>query len=294
MYIGRFAPSPTGPLHFGSLLAALASFLDARANQGQWLLRIENIDPPREIPETQHKIPYTLEAFGLYWDQDITYQSDRSALYLAALETLIESGLTYSCHCSRKTIIARSGSSHYDRHCRTHTPDLGSQPFASRFAVPESGDINWPDRIQGAFNLSSDQVEDFILRRKDDLWSYHLAVTVDDIEQKITDVVRGYDLLSETPKQWLLHQAFGHQPPSYAHIPVIVGKNGQKLSKQNLARPLDTDQAALQITQALNYLGLNVPVELQHDKPVTILDWAVKNWDINRIPAKPSLTWREE
>lgn len=285
-YTGRFAPSPTGPLHFGSLLAALASFLDARSQQGRWLLRLENIDPPREVPEAQHQIPATLDHFGLEWDDTVCYQSQQQMAYQAALDALEQQNATYLCDCSRKALQTRSGGSIYDGFCRQRS-QVGL-PAAVRFATPAQLP-GWQDRFQGY--CQPQQIEDFILHRKDNLWSYHLAVTVDDAAQQISHVVRGFDLLWETPKQLLLQQTLGYPHPSYGHIPVLVNAQGQKLSKQNLAQPLDLKLRSRQIFQALSLLGQRPPTELAQAPHTELLDWGIRHWQSSRIPAVGQLLW---
>lgn len=281
MYIGRFAPSPTGPLHFGSLLAALASFLDARAHQGQWLLRIENIDPPREVPEAVHRIPETLIQLGFEWDGEITWQSDHEVRYQNTLARLTQQRLTYPCSCSRKQIRARSGHSEYDSYCATHTPK--STHTAIRFAAQTLPISPLHDRIQGNIAAPS-HLEDAILRRKEGLWSYLLAVVSDDIAQGITHVVRGQDLLLETFKQQQLYAALEAHTPVFAHIPLACAPNGQKLSKQNLAPALVTEQGSLLLFQALRFLGQPVPAILAKAPVASILNWGIEHWDIANVP----------
>lgn len=281
MYIGRFAPSPTGPLHFGSLLAALASFLDARAHQGQWLLRIENIDPPREVAAGVHCIPETLLQFGLVWDGDITWQSNNGRRYQNTLTQLSQQHLTYPCSCSRKDIRIRTGHSEYDSYCATHVPQHART--AIRLAAQKLPILPFQDRIQGEIAAPT-HLEDAILRRREGLWSYLLAVVSDDIAQGITHVVRGQDLLYETFKQQQLYAALGATTPLFAHIPLACASNGQKLSKQNLAPALAPAQASQLLLQALHFLGQPAPAMLAKAPVSTILDWGIEHWDISNVP----------
>lgn len=289
-YVGRFAPSPTGPLHFGSLLAALASYLDARANNGTWLLRIEDLDPPRESPEVKEQFPEILEAYGLLWDGELTLQSERSDLYHSVLQTLIEQRHAYRCNCSRKQIIERCDNLVYDRYCYSHPP----QQDASCAIRVKSEDslISFRDIIQGphAYNLNS--TGDFVVFRRDQLFAYQLAVIVDDEQQGVTHIVRGSDLLDETARQIHLQQLLGYPTPAYAHIPVATNLEGQKLSKQTFAAPLRADNPAPVLIQALHFLNQNPPAELHNQQRDDILAWAVENWDIRNIPqtlSKPLL-----
>ena len=284
MYIGRFAPSPTGPLHFGSLLAALASYLDAKHHQGLWHLRIENIDPPREKPLSEHRIPDTLETLGFEWDGPLVWQSDRDEAYQTALNTLINQQRVYNCDCSRKEIQLRSGHTLYDGHCRHRDLPFDTEG-ALRLYAPAMTDT-WQDRIQG----EQPQVpcEDFVLRRKDGLWSYHLAMVVDDQALGVTDVVRGFDLLPESPKQMALMSALGFKHPRYAHIPVATALNGQKLSKQNLAPAIMDEPPVPLLVKALEFLHQDIDANLHLASPAEILAWAIPRWDITRLPQRGS------
>ncbi|MCV6588843.1 MAG: tRNA glutamyl-Q(34) synthetase GluQRS [Marinobacterium sp.] len=290
-YIGRFAPSPTGLLHFGSLLAALASYLDARAHQGRWLLRIEDIDPPREHPDARHAIPQTLERFGLHWDGDIVFQSDRHALYQQALTQLAEHQQAYRCSCSRKQLLLRSGSSCYDGHCLTAAPAI-DQPAAWRVCTHQA-EIQFTDSIQGTQHYRLTDSGDFVIRRKDQLYAYLLAVVVDDADQGVTHVVRGSDLLDETPRQLHLQQLLGYSHPQYSHIPVACNTQGQKLSKQNLARPLDDSKPVPQLRAALRFLGQNPPAALQYASRDELLKWAITHWTPLSIPRCMAQPWRD-
>ena len=289
--VGRFAPSPTGPLHFGSLLAALASYLDIRARNGRWLVRIEDLDPPREQPGAADSILHTLEAFGLYWDGPVVYQSQRQALYRAALEQLRRQNDAYACNCSRKQLRLR-GVQGYDGHCFKHPP-ASTEDCAFRVPHPK-GEQQFEDRIQGRRQYHWHHHEgDFVVFRRDGLFAYQLAVVVDDAEQGITDILRGSDLIDETPHQLLLQERLGYHTPTYAHIPVITNAAGQKLSKQNLAPAIGTEERQTLLFQALSLLGQQPPTELQSADVETLLHWGVCHWNIARVPAVLTLAQEE-
>jgi glutamyl-Q tRNA(Asp) synthetase len=277
-YIGRFAPSPSGALHFGSLLAALASFLDARASKGAWLLRMEDLDPAREPAGAADQILFALELFELHWDGPVVYQSQRLDAYADALNTLQEQGLLYACDCSRQRIRAMGGV--YDNRCRQRSqPPVGSS--ALRISVDDT-EYHFTDRIQG--DVVQITAGDFVLKRRDGLFAYQLAVVVDDAWQCVTDIVRGYDLLDSTPRQLYLQHLLHYPVPQYAHIPVAVNAQGQKLSKQHFAKALSLENAHQQMFNALQFLGQNPPAELHGATVAAQLQWAIANWDIQRIP----------
>lgn len=284
-YRGRFAPSPTGPLHFGSLVGALASYLDARHNQGTWLVRIEDIDPLREPAGAADEILRTLEAHALFWDEEVIYQSRRHEAYEVALAQLLESGHAYYCPCSRKELEARHG--RHTEACHSQNLDR-TQPLAIRFRVRDS-QLRIEDRIQGTleFHLHGEQ-DDFVLKRKEGFYAYQLAVVVDDAAQGITHVVRGSDLIDSLPWQHSLQQALELSFPSYAHIPVITNEQGQKLSKQNLSPALDNSQAPANLARALRALALPPPAGLQGASVEELLRWAIPLWNTARI--RPALS----
>ncbi len=252
-YRGRFAPSPTGALHLGSLCTAVASWLDARAAGGVWCLRIEDIDPPREVPGADTAILQCLEAHDLGWDGPVLFQSQRSDAYAAALDRLREAGLIYPCDCTRRALRAQGGP--YPGTCRTRpTPPAG--PHAIRFRVPEEP-ICFEDRLHGRqCEILPTGSGDFILKRRDELWAYQLAVVVDDAAQGITDIVRGEDLLSSTARQIVLQKALAYPTPSYLHLPLVVDATGQKWAKQTGAPALNNAQARSNLHRALTLLGL--------------------------------------
>ena len=279
-YIGRFAPSPTGPLHFGSLLAAVASFLEARKQGGQWLMRIEDIDPPREQAGAASEILAALDHFGFEWDGPVTYQSDSREAHDAALEVLTDAGKLYRCGCSRKDL---SHAPHgrlgviYPGLCR----DGSNATEAAQRVLTDNEPIQFTDRLQGQ---QSQRLEaesgDFIVLRRDGLIAYQLAVVVDDHLQGITDVVRGIDLLDSTPRQIWLQMLLGYATPDYCHIPVVLNDRGQKLSKSHGARAVPLEQAAETLVTALELLGQGPPRELCSSPLAEVWTWALANWDM--------------
>ena len=280
-YVGRFAPSPTGPLHMGSLIAALASYLDARANDGLWLVRLEDLDPPREVPGAADRILAQLEEFGLTWDGEIMYQSRRGDAYEEALRRLESKGLVYRCDCPRARI--RELCSVYDGHCRDRAlPATGQHALRLRTDMTE---IVFSDAIQGEQRQwIQREVGDFIIRRKDGLFAYQLAVVIDDAFQRVSHVVRGYDLLESTARQIYLQRCLQLPTPHYAHIPIIVNAAGEKLSKQRFARPVDAAMAPVLLHEALKFLGLQPPSGQGRAEVATQLAWAIAHWDIQSVP----------
>jgi glutamyl-Q tRNA(Asp) synthetase len=292
-YIGRFAPSPTGPLHLGSLIAALASWLDARAAGGSWLLRIEDLDKPREQPGAIDAILRQLDALGLEWDGAVVYQSARGELYRAALERLGQRGLTYPCSCTRKEIadsatyyasgsapaLAADGALIYPGTCRN---GLAPGRAMRAIRVRTAGEpIRFVDRVQGERAQSVErEVGDFVLLRADGVFAYQLAVVVDDAEQGVTDVVRGADLLDSTARQMLLQRLLGVPAPRYAHVPVVVNAQGEKLSKQTDAAPLDPGRPDRDLRRALALLGHPPPPIAGRE----LLAWARDHWSLERVP----------
>jgi len=278
MYVGRFAPSPTGPLHFGSLVAALASWLDARAAEGRWLVRIEDLDAPRTLPGAADDILRTLERLGLGWDGPVLYQSQRSANYKAALESLD----TYWCGCTRREIAdssigrASDGAQIYPGTCRAGLAP-GKTPRALRLCTgPE--EVVFTDRVQGPQRqVLEREIGDFVLLRADGQFAYQLAVVVDDAEQGVTDVVRGADLLDSTPRQIYLQRSLGYATPRYLHVPAAVNAAGDKLSKQTGARPVNTARKSEELRRALVFLGQPESEDLAQ---------ALKNWQPSLIPSR--------
>lgn len=295
VYRGRFAPSPTGPLHFGSLVAAVASYLDARSQGGEWLVRIEDVDTPRNAPGAADAILRTLEGFGFEWDGEILFQSRRQEDYAAALDHLKRSNVAYPCACSRKEIAdsairpAMDGGLAYPGTCREGLLP-GRTPRAWRLRV-NSDEIAFVDRIQGRTVQHLDQdVGDFVLLRADGLYAYQLAVAVDDAFQGITDIVRGADLLASTPRQIWLQRCLGFTTPCYAHLPVAVNAQGEKLSKQTLAPALAVAEGAAQLVRALAFLGQVVPATLCAAPLAEIWQWACSHWLFASIPRARSIS----
>ena len=291
-YRGRFAPSPTGPLHFGSLIAAVASYLDAKSRGGEWLVRIEDLDLPRVVPDAADDILRTLAACGMRWDGTIAYQSQRSNAYHAALHRLRKCGVVYPCACSRREIAdsAVSGIEGpvYPGTCRN---GLAPGKVARALRIDTRGQrIEFDDALQGrvSHNLET-EVGDFVLYRADQVFAYQLAVVVDDAEQGITDIVRGADLLHSTPRQIYLQRLLDLPTPRYAHVPVAVNAEGEKLSKQTLAAPIDAAQPLPALIGTLRFLGQQPPDELTASSPAALWDWAIANWRIGRVPRKRAM-----
>jgi len=282
-YVGRFAPTPSGPLHFGSLVAALASYLDAKSHQGQWLMRIEDIDPPREQAGATQAILQVLEAFELFWDGTVMYQSQQEERYQACVDHLLKEGLAYPCQCSRKQL---KGHTVYPNSCRKNLPALGAE---CSIRLKTEGTFVIKDRIQGLCQWPMDQVGDFIIQRRDKLFAYQLAVVLDDNQQGINQVVRGYDILESTPRQLQLMQHLGLTPPTYAHIPVIVQANGQKLSKQNLAPAINSHQKQSYLIKALAALQLFPDHSVQASGYSDILRWAIAHWSPDPLSNKQQI-----
>lgn len=286
---GRFAPSPTGPLHYGSLLAAVASYLNIRAQNGIWLVRIDDLDPPREMPGAASDILNTLEIFGLHWDRDVVYQSRRLRVYDQALNQLQKMDLIYPCSCSRKDRMNR-GESVYTGHCRNSS--RVAKNFSVRIKVPAQI-LRWNDLIQGpqSSRLSQDY-GDFIVRRADGLHAYHLAVVLDDANQGITENIRGADLLASTSAQIFLQQALKIRSPQYAHIPVATNRHGEKLSKQSGAAPVSIQDPARTLFKILQDLGQKPPQQLESCSIFDILHWGEKNWRLQNVSAGKTLPAR--
>lgn len=286
-YRGRFAPSPTGPLHFGSMVAAVGSFLQAKSRGGEWLVRMEDLDPPRESPGAAADILRTLEAFGLHWDGAVMYQSRRHEVYQAALEKLESLDAVYPCACSRREIADSSvhgvDGPVYPGTCRNGVAQSRA-PRAWRAKV-DGQKIEYIDAIQGklARDLPAD-FGDFVVRRADGFFAYQLAVVVDDAEQDITEVVRGADLIESTPRQIHLQRLLGFPTPDYLHLPVALNEKGEKLSKQTNAAPLDPARPLPALIQVMRFLGQEPSKQLAEGSIEDFWRWAVENWDEERVP----------
>lgn len=285
-YCGRFAPAPTGPLHLGSLLTALAGFLQARASGGKWHVRIDDLDTPRCLPGADTEILRTLERFGLYWDGPVIYQNQRRERYQAALTQLERRGYLYRCVCTRK--ILRQDGPAYPGRCRGQSlpPD---RPHALRVRVDDTP-VVFRDLIQGEFRVRLPQTcGDFIVRRRDGLHAYQLAVVMDDADLGVTEVLRGADLLEATPRQIYLQRLLGLPTPAYCHIPVLVDARGRKLSKQNGAPPVTADRPEAVLFQLLTWLGQDPPAALGGAPVGELLAWAVSHWRPQRLPKRRQL-----
>lgn len=292
-YRGRFAPSPSGPLHFGSLVTALGSFLHAKSQNGLWFVRIEDIDKPREQLGSVDEILNALESFGMVWDRDLKtskennyrgclVQSNRLVRYQQIFDDLKHQGLLYSCCCTRKEIKKMGGI--YLGNCSDKQHNFDSHAVRIK---QHKGQIEFTDLRHGKVNVDHTLMnEDYIVKRSDGLFAYQLVVVIDDIDQGITNVVRGADIMELTPRQISLFNLFGIAPPSYLHLPLIVNDDGQKLSKQNKASAINCDDPKPELLKALVCLGL--PVLNQSSRPdlsiPDIIDWAIQNWDINKVP----------
>ncbi len=295
-YRGRFAPSPTGPLHFGSLVAAVGSYLEARVCGGEWLVRMEDVDAPRNVPGAAETILRTLEDFGFEWDGEVLWQSERLEAYREALAQLKAAGLAYGCACSRKEIAdsatrsAVDGGLAYPGTCRHGLPS-GRTARAWRLRVDE-GETAFEDRIQGWISQHLERdVGDFVLLRADGQFAYQLAVVVDDAWQGMTDVVRGADLIDSTPRQIWLQRCLGVATPHYAHLPVATNAAGEKLSKQTLAPALSVGQAGALLVRALAFLGQEPPPELATESVRTVWQWAMAHWQLAKVPRRRGIVF---
>ena len=292
-YIGRFAPSPTGPLHYGSLVAAVASYLQAKQNNGKWLVRIEDIDPPRKVKGASNDILKLLDYYHFEWQSEPLTQSSRFAEYLRHLNKLINEKLVYACACSRKQLEANSKPSklgaYYPGTCRKKGLNTHDKKFNLRVKVPNKN-IQFVDKNFGFKKTNLyESIGDFIIYRKSDLPSYALAVSVDDAFQKITEVVRGHDLLAFTPLQIYLCKLLGFHIPNFLHIPIVVDKHGNKLSKQTGAKALPISNCSYFLTQALTNLGQELPINLEKEDIKYVWQWAIENWDVKKIPNTQSI-----
>ncbi|WP_145507440.1 tRNA glutamyl-Q(34) synthetase GluQRS [Yersinia alsatica] len=288
-YVGRFAPSPSGDLHFGSLIAALGSYLQARAQGGSWLVRIEDIDPPREIPGAAARILTALEHYGLHWDGPVIYQSQRHEAYRATLEWLKQQGLSYYCTCTRSRIQQIGGL--YDGFCRErHLPADGAA-IRLRQTQPV---YSFYDKLLGELHaVPALAEEDFIIRRRDGLFAYNLAVVVDDAFQGVTEIVRGADLIEPTVRQIALYKQLQQPVPSYLHLPLALNPDGNKLSKQNHAPPLPNGDPRPILVEALKFLRQPLPECWQDLDLPLLLRFAVENWTLAAIPLQGAIAATE-
>lgn len=280
---GRFAPSPTGPLHFGSLVAALGSLMNARRRGGRWLVRIEDLDTPRNAAGAVDSILRDLDRCAMHWDGEVMYQSQRTEAYADALERLADRGWAFECGCSRRDLVGGV----YPGTCRNGLPP-GRSARSVRIRVG-AANIEFRDAIQGPTSQClATEVGDFVVLRADGVVAYHLAVVVDDAEQRVSEVVRGGDLLESTPRQILIQRALGLPTPEYAHLPLAADMDERKLSKQNLARPIASDPPGAVLVDALEFLGQSPPLELARARPAEVVSWAIGSWDRTRVPRRRS------
>lgn len=283
-YIGRFAPSPSGALHFGSLVAALGSYVQARACRGQWRVRIDDIDPPREVPGAADTLLRQLRHYGLHWDGPVIYQSQRHEAYLAALATLHQRGLSYYCDCTRSRIQNLGGL--YDGHCRDRHLSAAGAAIRLRQTAPV---LHFHDKLRGRIDASPALAqEDFIIRRRDGLFAYNLAVVVDDAAIGVTEVVRGADLIAPTVRQLALYRQLGYKEPDYIHLPLALSPSGLKLSKQNHAPALPMSDPRPLLAQALGLLNQPLPPQWRAMRLECMLNWAVDHWRLDAVPATPA------
>lgn len=287
--VGRFAPSPSGPLHFGSLVAAIGSYCLARQSGGSWLVRIEDLDAPRVVAGAADHILQTLEACGLEWDGPVLYQSRRTDRYQAALDRLQQSGLLFACGCSRKEVLASAPhvgeeGPVYAGVCRAGLPE-GRRPRSLRIRVPQE-QVCFVDGVFGAREQRLESVVgDFVLRRADGLFAYQLAVVVDDAESGVNQVVRGADLLASTPRQIFLQSCLGYSPPEYIHLPLALASDGEKISKRHGAAAIATAEGRAQaLWRALRFLGQAVPEDLQRASASEVVAWGVKHFALQQVP----------
>ncbi len=282
-YVGRFAPSPTGPLHLGSIVTAVASFVHARQAGGEWLVRIEDIDPPREVPGAAEDILRTLESLELEWDRSVVYQSSRQDTYRETAEQLFAAGNAFRCDCSRSTVRAANDATsvRYPGTCRNKR--LTGPDMAIRVRVGEPSPIRFVDGLQAEqASLLDATTGDYIVLRRDGLPAYHLAVVLDDAAQGVTAIVRGVDLLDSTAAHIHLQRVLGAPTPAYWHLPIVVDERGQKLSKQTGAAPVSAGESGVAV-RALELLGLTVPAELRAERPRSLWQWAQTHWRIESL-----------
>jgi glutamyl-Q tRNA(Asp) synthetase len=311
-YRGRFAPSPTGPLHFGSLIAAVGSYLDAKHHHGTWLVRMEDLDTPRCVPGAAEDILRTLEAYGLYWDEKIIYQSQRTAAYEAALQQLKGIGAAYPCGCTRKEIAdsalhgiegyvypgtCRNGLAHERAspawRVRTDRLSICHSRTSGNDSLPDTeARIEFDDALQGHISQHLEtEIGDFVVKRADGLFAYQLAVVADDAFQGITHVVRGADLLASTPRQIHLQHLLGLPTPHYLHFPVAVNEAGEKLSKQTLAPAINARNVLPTLIEVLEFLQQQPPNELSYGSIEKVLGWAISHWQPQRLANVQQITY---
>ncbi|PML94273.1 tRNA glutamyl-Q(34) synthetase GluQRS [Vibrio breoganii] len=285
-YVGRFAPSPSGPLHFGSLVAALGSYFQAKSQHGTWLVRMEDLDPPREMPGAADLILKTLEAYHLFWDGEVVYQSQRHLIYQSQIEEWLTQQEAYYCQCTRKQIKADGG--YYLGHCRDK--HLQAEDCAVRIKV-DTPITEFYDLKHGRIAIpQAIAEEDFIIKRRDGLYAYNLAVVIDDIEQGVTEIVRGADLIEPTGRQIGLYNTLGKTPIQYLHLPLAVTENGAKLSKQNHAEGISLDNPIPSLLEAMRFLGFSLPKGMDSAKIDEIIAWGIEQWHLTQLPEATQIT----
>ncbi|BDU36134.1 tRNA glutamyl-Q(34) synthetase GluQRS [Vibrio nigripulchritudo] len=286
-YIGRFAPSPSGPLHFGSLIAALGSYFQARSKSGKWLVRMEDLDPPREMAGAADLILKTLDFYQLHWDGEVLFQSQRHGAYQQQIDQWLKEGLAYNCNCSRKQIKEAGG--FYPGTCR-HKSLMTSDPCAVRLTMTHPV-TEFTDLRHGSIDIPPALArEDFIIKRRDELFAYNLAVVLDDIHQGVSEVVRGADLIEPTGRQISLYQMLKKTPIEYLHLPLAIDERGNKLSKQNRAEGISLDNPKPETLLAMRFLGFDLDKELEQASQQEILRWGVENWHLNQLPDEIKIT----
>ena len=287
-YVGRFAPSPSGQLHFGSLVTAVASYLDAKHNKGKWLLRMEDIDEPRCISGVDRDILHTLEQHGLCWDGEVIYQTQHHPRYQSIVDELIDKQRAYLCTCTRKEIKAMGGQ--YNGHCRDRTIPRQTPGSAVRLSLDEHLSP-FDDLIMGKFELHEANciAEDVVLKRRDGLFSYNLVVVLDDVFQQVNHVIRGCDLIDVTPLQRCVYKALGYEAPTYGHVPVASITPGRKLSKQNHAAPIDNKFAKYNLVKAIRFLGFDFPEDNEFDSVASLLYSSISMWDSKKVLKTPEI-----
>lgn len=288
IYRGRFAPSPTGPVHFGTLIAAVGSYLQAKKNQGEWLMRMEDVDITRRLEGADTDILHTLESFGFEWDGEIIYQSRQTEYYQQALAQLVSESMIFACTCSRKK-LAETNSNIYAGFCRSaHLPVKNDHALR---VLADEVNIAFNDSVMGRQSQNiAQQCGDFIIRRRDNLFAYQLAVVVDDARQNITEIVRGADLLDSTARQIYLQQLLGYPTPEYCHLPLAVDIHGNKISKSEGAAKIALKNKGRSLIDALNFLGQQAPADLAASDIDDIWRWAIDNWNITRVPKEIKLS----
>ena len=284
-YIGRFAPSPSGPLHFGSLVTAVGSYLQAKSKNGLWLVRIEDIDPPREVKGAAEDILSTLSAYHLQWDGEVLYQSQQKKHYEQILNYLQQNNLSYYCQCTRKKIKAQGG--RYQGSCRNKQLLKKNNSQRVNLSQLDTSITHFNDQLHGLINTSIS--DDFIIKRSDGLYAYNFAVVLDDIKQNITEIVRGADLLETTTKQLSLYKLLDKPMATYLHLPLVISSPAKKLSKQNHAHAISKANAPESLFRVLIFLGQNPPHNLLSKSCAKILDWAVLHWNTDKIPKKKEI-----